>query len=401
MTTENSSENAEQYIITEFKKTGGIDTVKAYLENNFDTYSAEINAEVPQIDSEEGRKRIKALAAEINKKLSEVDTPMRDYLRDIKKQPKLIEAIAKANKEKYTKLRADILKPLEEAQQWQNDKLEWLAEIVQICASGNTDAADLKTTIEQVESFDLSTVWPELKRKFKVAHENALTTARVTLERVEESEKQAIELKKLQDEAKQREDDEKARKAAEDARKQEQTKAAKRAVQAAENRINTELNYDWVDNNGNVFPVSYYETQKSRIESIVIDETWHPLQTEAQQVKDRVIAQLEHAIEQVAADEQAAEEQRKQREKQAKIDAEAAAKRQAEQAAADERKRIAEEEAEQKRLAEQRAADKKHRTRINRAALASLLAIGISEEDGKTVIKAIARGEVTNCKIFY
>jgi len=400
MTTENNTGTTETFIITEFKS-GGIDTVKSFLENNFDTYSAEINAEVPQIDSEEGRKRIKALGAEINKKLSEVDSPMRDYLRDIKKQPKLIEAIAKENKEKFTKLRADILKPLEEAQAEQNAWLEELNQIPVTCAIPGVTSDELKGFIEYAESFDLNSVWPELKKKFKVAQENALTTARVTLERVEATEAQAAELKRLQDEAKAREDEEKARQAAEEARKQEQAKAAANALNAAQNRINAELNYDWVDNNGNVFPVSYYVTQKAKIEAVVIDGSWHPLQQEAEQVKARVVAQLDVTIQKVTEDEAKAEQQRIDREAQAKKDAEAAAQRQADEAAAAERKAIEDEQKETERLAKEREANKKHRTTVNRRNLAVLLAMGISEEDGKKVITAIAKGELPDIRIYY
>lgn len=371
MTTENSNtgsnteSNTETFIITEFKS-GGIDTVKSFLENNFATYSAEVAAEVPQIDSEEGRKRIKVLGAEINKKLAEVDSPMRDYLRDIKKQPKLIEAIAKKNKEKFTKLRADILKPLEEAQQWQNDKLDWLAEIVQICASGNTNSEDLKQMIGAVESFDLEVVWPELKRKFKVAHENALTTARVTLERVEAAESQAAELAELRRKAAEADQAERDRKVAEE--------AEKKARADAESKAQKEREY----------------VERRAVEAKQREEA--AKQAEAKAIRDAELAGERRAQEAEAA---------KQREAQAKIDAEAAAKRQAEEAAAAERKAIKDEEDRQKREAQQRENDKKHRTTINRRNLAVLLAMGISEEDGKKVITAIAKGELPDIRIYY
>ncbi len=365
MTTENNTGTTETFIITEFKS-GGIDTVKSFLENNFDTYSAEINAEVPQIDSEEGRKRIKALGAEINKKLSEVDSPMRDYLRDIKKQPKLIEAIAKANKEKFTKLRADILKPLEDAQAGQNEVIEWLNTVPVKCGEVGVDSVWLNNAINTVESYSADLVWPELKKKFKVAHENALTTARVTLERVEAQEAQEAELAELrrkQAEAEQAERDRKvADQAAEDARKAAESKAQKERE----------------------------DVERRAVESKQREEA--AKQAEAKAIRDAELAEERRAQEAKAA---------KQREAQAKIDAEAAAKRQAEEAAAEERKAIADEEARQKQEALARENDKKHRAMINRAALASLLAIGISEEDGKTVIKAIARDEVANVKIFY
>ena len=367
MTTEssNTGENTETFIITEFKS-GGIDTVKSFLENNFDTYSAEINAEVPQIDSEEGRKRIKALGAEINKKLSEVDSPMRDYLRDIKKQPKLIEAIAKENKEKFTKLRADILKPLEEAQEGQNEIIDWLNTVPVKCGEVGVDSVWLNNAISTVESYSVELVWPELKKKFKVAHENALTTARVTLERVEAQEAQEAELAQLrrkQAEAEQAERDRKvAEQAAEDARKAAEAKAQKERE----------------------------DVERRAVEAKQREEA--AKQSEAKVIRDAELAEERRAQEAEAA---------KQREAQAKIDAEAAAQRQAEQAAAAERKAIADEEARQKQEALARHKDKKHRTTVNRRNLAVLLAMGISEDDGKKVITAIAKDELPDIRIYY
>ncbi len=374
MTTENSNtqsnntqsnENTEKFIITEFKS-GGIDTVKAFLESNFSEYSSEIAAEVPQIDSKEGRARIKALGAEINKKLAEVDTPMRDYLRDIKKQPKLIEAIAKENKEKFTKLRADILKPLEEAQKPLDEDLATLNEVPTICGRHDINSERLNEIIEQVESFDLDSVWPELKRKFKVAHENALTTARVTLERVEAQEAQAAELAELRRKQEEAERIERERKIREESEKKAREEAERKAQKERE------------------------DVERRAVEAKQREEA-------AKAAEERAKRDAELAEERRKQEAEAA----KQREAQAKIDAEERAKRQAEAAAAAERKAIADEEERQKREAQQREQDKKHRTTINRRNLAVLLSMGISEADGKKVITAIAKGELPDIRIYY
>jgi len=389
---------AEKFIITEFKS-GGIDKVEAYLEQVFSEYSAKVSSEVPQIDSKEGRARIKALGAEINKKLAESDTPMRDYLRDIKKQPKIIEAIAKANKEKFVKLRADILKPLEEAQKEQDEKLDWLNEVPTICGQPGITSDHLCGIIQEAESFDLSSVWPELKKKFKVAHENALTTARVTLERVEAAEEQAAELKRLQEKEEERKREEEANKAAEKARQEAEAKAAAKLTNAVNARIKNELT---------VYPYqtkpmipAWYEEQIAHLNEIVIDEEWQPLQQEAANALASSKINASEGLK-LAKDAKAkAEEQRKADEEQERRNREAAAQRQAEEAAAAERKAIEEEQKEAERQAKQREADKKHRTTINRRNLAVFLAMGISEADGKKVITAIAKGELPDIRICY
>lgn len=357
--------NTETFIITEFKS-GGIDTVKSFLENNFDTYSAEINAEVPQIDSEGGRKRIKALGVEINKKLAEVDSPIRDYLLDIKKQPKLIEAIAKENKEKFTKLRADILKPLEEAQEGQNVILQMLSDVPVNCAVPGITSEEIKALIKHTEECPIDSVWPELKKKFKVAHENALTTARVTLERVEAQEAQEAELAELRLKQAEAEQAERDRKVAEEAERKAREEAERKAQKERE------------------------DVERRAVEAKQREEA--AKQAEAKAVRDAELAEERRAQEAEAA---------KQREAQAKIDAEAEAKLQAEQAAAAERKAIKDEEDRQKREAQQRENDKKHRTTVNRRNLAVLLAMGISEDDGKKVITAIAKGEIPDIRIYY
>ena len=59
-------------------------------------------------------------------------------------------------------------------------------------------STELNSLIETINGYTVDLVWTELKRKFKVAHESALTTATVTLERIEEAEKQAARLAELE-----------------------------------------------------------------------------------------------------------------------------------------------------------------------------------------------------------
>lgn len=73
----------------------------------------------------------------------------------------------------------------------------------------------------------------------------------------------------------------------------------------------------------------------------------------------------------------------------------------AEQAIAAEQHRV--EEAARRERAEQarREADQEHRKSINRAALAGLVRIGLTEEQGKAVVKAIIAGQIDNVSITY
>ncbi len=362
---ENTEQNTGTFIITTFKKSGGIDVVKGFLEQEYSKYSTETAAEVPQIDTAEGRKRIKDLAASINKKLSELDTPIRDYLRDIKEQPKLIEKIAKENKDNFTRLRADILKPLEDAQAWQDEKLNWLNGIPAWCAT-NPTAADLSALLVDVEAFTLDDIWSELLKKFKVSHECAVTTLKVTIERIELAEAQAAELEGLR--AKQA--------AAEQAEREREIAdaAAKKAREDAE-----------------------AQNKKDR-------EDLERRAVEAKQREEDAKAAEQKAI----RDAELAEEKRKQDAIDAEARSVAAAKEAAERqalavkkAAEDEAKRIADEEAEQLLLAQAREANKEHRIAVNRSAMVDLIAAGLSEDDAKKAITAIAKKLVRNISIQY
>lgn len=103
---------------------------------------------------------------------------------------------------------------------------------------------------------------------------------------------------------------------------------------------------------------------------------------EAREAKERAERQAQEAREKA------------EREKQAAIEAEQRKAREAEAARLAEEKRIADEAA-------ARAADVAHRKAVNNKALADLVAVGLTEEQARTVITAIAKGEVTAIRITY
>lgn len=94
---------------------------------------------------------------------------------------------------------------------------------------------------------------------------------------------------------------------------------------------------------------------------------------------------------------------------QARKDAEAAATRRADKAAADERQKIADQQAAEKKAADDREADKNHRKKINNSAVngiidnidKSIVELGGVEEYARAVISVIAKGLVPNVSIKY
>ena len=336
------------------------------LLNRFKEAEKEARAEVPDVTTEEGRKHIKEMARKVSASNKVLDTPMRDYLRILKTQPKALEKNARESKQRFEELKADILKPLLEAQASQDEIIAWLNNVPSDCAHPEVNSQTLNNIIGTINGYTIDLVWPELRRKFLTAHEAALTTATVTLERITQQEKQAAELEELRQKQAKAEQEQRDREIAE--------AAAEKARQEAEAKAQRERE----------------DVDRRAAESRQREE--NAKAAEAKAVRDAELAKEEQAA---AA-------------KQAKIDAEnereASEKRQAlavEQAKQAEAKRIADEEAEQKRLAEAREADKEHRISINRAAMVDFIAAGLSEEDAKNAVRAIAKKQVRNISIQY
>lgn len=343
------------------------------LKSKFKSAEKDARSLVPDVTTEQGRKDIKDNARKVAASNKALDTPMRDYLRVIKAQPKVLEKNARESKARFDELKADILKPLEAAQEPQDAIIDWLAGVPANCGVPGVTSTELQGFIDSANGYTADLVWPELQKKFKVAHEAALTTATATLERIKESEAQAARLAELEArEVEQRQKDhdrEVAEKAAAQARVDAETKAQKdrEAVdrRAAESRQRE-------------------ESAKA---------------AEAKAVRDAELA--EGGRVKAAA--------------QAKVDAEnervAAEKRQAaavELAKQQEAKRIADEEVEQAAQAKARADDKEHRIKINRAAMADFIAAGLNVNDGddieglaKQIITVIAKGKIRNISIQY
>lgn len=294
----------------------------------FDKVKNEVIHEVPDVDSKEGRARIKSLASKISSSKTAIDKPLRDKLREIKAQPKMLEKVGRENIQRFDLLKADILKPLEEAMKPQTDLLNFLKSEIDV-----TTTIELKQLIEEIEEVDLNAFWPELQKKAKAAKDAALILANDALQRAEQNE----EIERLR---------------AEQARMVQEEHDREVAAQAAE----------W---------------QRKQMER----EAFEAKQREQQLIFDAQEAKKCQA--------EAAE--------QAERDAIAAA----ELAAKQERERYEAEQEEAERLAKQRADDKENRIQKNRAALVALIAEGLSEEDGKKVIVAIAKGLVPNVRIMY
>lgn len=331
------------------------------LEDLFAKVKTEVEAHVPDIETVEGRKHIKSLAAKISSSKTAIDKPMRDYLREIKALPKVVEKNARESVERFDALRDATLKPLNDAQAHQDEIIARMDEIVRMCSQDGLQSDTVREWCGEVTAVNIETTfWPELQKKAKASQDGAMSAVTVTIERLVASEVQAAELERLRKESEENARRERDRLIAEEAAR----KAQEEERQRAEQRILDERN----------------KAEQDRMAKLKAEQD----KAEAEQ---RLAAQQEKA----KRDAELAEQQAKERER---IAAENA-KKQAEEQQALALQRQKEEE-------EKRAADKAHRVSINRAALADLIAqASLTEEQAKAVITAVAKGLVANMKVIY
>lgn len=206
-----------------------------------------------------------------------------------------------------------------------------------------------------------------------------------------EEEQARIERERAEAEERARSEAEAAR-LAEIARKEEEIRAREEAVRAAEEAERQRV------------AAEQAERERVEREARLQAEAAENAKREAAAAVERAEREAREATERAAREAAEAEQRAKDAAEKAereKAEAVAAAERRAqEEAERAERERQAQADA-QRKADEARAADVEHRRSINRAAMAALIAQGISEDDAATVITAIVQGKVPAVAIRY
>ncbi len=206
-----------------------------------------------------------------------------------------------------------------------------------------------------------------------------------------EEEQARIERERAEAEERARAEAEAAR-LAEIARMEEEIRAREEAVRAAEEAERQRA------------AAEQAERERVEREARLQAEAAENAKREAAAAVERAEREAREATERAAREAAEAEQRAKdaaERAEREKAEAVAAAERRAqEEAERAERERQAQADA-QRKADEARAADVEHRRSINRAAMAALIAQGISEDDAATVITAIVQGKVPAVAIRY
>ncbi|WP_060476695.1 hypothetical protein [Pseudomonas monteilii] len=348
------------------------------LQQFIDLVKGEVEGEVPDLKTRKGRERIASLAAKVSKSKTAVEKPGRDYLRRLKEMPKVVEAELRDFVTKMDALRDETRRPLTE---WEaaedaridrhNDRLNWLKTLADDL--GELSSLNIKGLIAEAEGMQLGAHWEEFEAEAANAKDKVLSTLRAALQKREQFEAEQAELARLRREADERAEQDRIRLAQE------------AAVEAERQRVAQEQQ-------------AAREAAARREQELLDQAAAQEREAENQRLQLKLQAeQAERARIQAEADRVAAEQRAEQQRQAAALQAE----RDIELAREDERRRADAAAAEILRQQEARERDKAHRASINRAALEAFVAGGMTEECAKQAITLIAQRKIPNIAISY
>jgi len=340
--------NPEQY--QSLYITGGLDPFYQQIRE-------QVLSEVPDTTTKAGIARIKSLAAMVSKSKTAVEKPGREYLKQLKELPKVIEAELRDWNSKMDSLRDEVRQPVTELEEKEKARV---AALDKRLSDLKAIAGQLETTgvtyqvgtdviarwIGALEQIEIDGSWEEYKERAQVAKDAGLIELRKAHEVATEREAQQAEIEQLKAEQAKREQEERERQIAEKARVEAEQKALREKIEAEQRE-------------------QAAKDAQSKAEQ------------DAKDAQERLIREQEESAE---------------RERAA-----------AEQAAERERQRIAQEEADRKAEEERRAANVEHQRTFNREVIADMqLALpNLSEADAITLLTAIVKRKVRHLSIQY
>lgn len=407
----------------EFFKPNGADAVLSALKTEVRKVAATLDISTPA-----GREAIASLAYKVARSKTALDEQGKELVGAIKKQSGEIDAERKRMRDELDALKDEVRKPLTD---WENaEKVrvacheEALNILRNISLTPAESCADVAEHIEKATNLFAQREWEEFEKRALDAKNAVLFELGESLKSMQAKEAALLEAERLRAEA------------AERAIKEREEAAARAAKEAAERRAEEQAR----------IAHEAAERERQRVENERIEAEARAKQAEAERIaaEERAARKLKEAEEQRIRESEQAEARRK-------LDAEAAerrriadelaavarlaeaqaeAKRVAEQAEARriaeaeaaelaasaaaakaERERYAAVEAERQRVAaqkkaeaeeaEKRARNRAHQGAIHREILEALALLNISDEAGKLIIAAIAKGTVPHISIQY
>lgn len=389
----------------EIFKPGGIDAVLESLETQVRADAAALDISTPK-----GRKDIASLAYKVSRSKTALDEAGKTLVEDMKAQTKAIDLERKKARDRLDALKDEVRKPLDDYEAAEQARIagheQALAAIVEAPGYGQAEtAAQIEVRLNHLENYP-SRDWQEFKARAEKTLAGEIERTRGLLEAARTREAQAAELERLRREAAEREARERAEREEREEREREERIAAeaaerarreaeenaRREREAAERRAEEER--ERIEREARE-AAARAEAERQRIEREAREAEERAARAERQRLDAE--RRAKEAAEQAERDridaERRAEEARIAAEERAKRDAAAAVERERQRVEAE---RLAAEEAQRKR-----EADRAHRDIVTNAAVAALVAAGLSEAAAKTAVTAIAKGDVPRVSIAY
>lgn len=339
---------------------GGVDSI-------LEKIRTEVKSVKTDISTGSGRDQIRSLAFKVARSKTALDELGKNLVADLKKQTGAIDAERRRIRDDLDALKDEVRQPLTDWEDADKRRIEAheaaIAEIESATAgwSSRPSADDIAQRVVWLSELPKRD-WQEFASRAAESLSVMLKTLRERHAEAVTYEAEQAELARLRqaeaDRAQRERDERIAAEAAERARTEAETKAKREADQAAERAATEQRRLD-------------QERAAAEARAIKAEE-------------DRIAAERRAAADATAAAE--------------------AAERRRLKAIEDERARVAGIQAQEAAETARREADKKHKAKINGAALAALLNLGIdglSESAGKAIIVAIAQGAIPHTKISY
>ena len=327
-----------------------------YIAGGLDPYYQKIRnqvlSEVPDLSTKKGIARVKSLAAMVSSSKVAIEKPGREYLKQLKEMPKVIEAELRDWNQKMDALRDEVRQPVTELEEKEKARIaaldQRLNEIHKIGSCAEFDVLPSETInawIEKLDAIAIDAAWDEYQDRASAAKEAAKVKLTSALQNRLTWEAQQAEIARLKAEQEEKDRIQREEQIAAQARHEAEQKALREKI-AAEQREQA--------------------AKDAQLKA----------EADAKEAQQRLIREQQESAE---------------RERLA-----------AERAAEQERQRIAQEEANRKVEEESRAANVEHQRAINREVVASLMAVsGITEEQAKSILCATVRKEIHHLLIQY
>ena len=386
-----------------------INPIEVFVDNGLSSILLSIEEKarsfVPDLSTDKSRKEIATLCYKIKRSKTYIESLKKEYVGELKKQPKIVDREGKRARDFLDALEEDIRDPLT---RWEADEKERIDSILKRVNDidpfkggiisilvGDMSTDDLKSMLSTATEFVIDDSLMEMEEMGRLRREEVILKLSGLLSMQEKAEAEKAELARLQAEAAERKQQERIDLAAKEAKEKAEKEAA---TQAEAERLR-----EAKEKQAAADAIALVEKQKIEAEEKAKRDAETAKQAEIQAKIDSekrekdLKEQAKRDIEAAKLSELQAKANAVQREK----DLKEKAKRDIEQAVKDEQERVLKQQNADKVAADKRAADKRNCAKINNQCIKDLIKIGLNKEQAKDVVIALAKGIISNASIKY